>query len=49
MVAGKLTKAACPSFYYVVIGFFCKAPGQPLDDAGVRAILKSVQVNSRYG
>jgi len=41
-------KSGTLSYYYVVIGFFCKAPGQPLDDAGVRAILKTVQVNSRY-
>lgn len=43
------TKSKTVAYDYVVIGFFCKAPGQPLDDAAVRAILKSVQVNSRYG
>ena len=43
-----VVKSRTPGFYYTVVGFFCKAPGQPLDDAAVRSILSSVKVNSRY-
>ena len=43
-----VAKSKTPGFYYTVVGFFCKPPGQPLDDAAVHSILSSVRVNSRY-
>lgn len=40
-------KSRTPGFEYFVVGFFCKPPGQPLDDGAARSILSRVKVTSR--